>query len=101
MKITATIQVAHREMRQVEIMHFPWIGWCPLTVDSAAEKRQFEAKAMAILRLKISSEIPPLRLKVWVPEEILREFEPVAGHCLAVLEQMVEETRLYRPTQCY
>src|SRR5580765_8104789 len=88
------VQVAEREMREVEIFHIPDGSMSRITADRLAEKRQFESVTMATRGFQIPRVVPPFRLKVRVIVIVSREFESITGHRRAVLRgQRVENQK--------
>src|SRR6266852_617514 len=81
------IEIAQREMREVEILHIPDANLPGIAADGLAEEGQFESEAVALGRFQISGVVPPLGLKVRMIEIIAREFVAISGQSGAVLRR--------------
>ncbi len=72
------IEIAQREMSEVEILHLPGRDLLGIAADGLPEESQFESKPPAVSRFQISGVVPPLGLKIRMIEMIARKFVPVS-----------------------
>jgi hypothetical protein len=91
----ASIKIAQREMRQVEILHFPSAGLCGIAAYSLAEESQFESETVAVRGFDISGVVPPFGLKIRMIEMVAWKFVVVPRQGGAVLrrKRLQEEKR--------
>src|SRR5258706_4440581 len=68
------IEIAQREMSEVEILHLPGRDLLGIAADGLPEESQFESKPPAVSRFQISGVVPPLGLKIRMIEMIARKF---------------------------
>src|SRR5713226_7332055 len=89
------IEIAQREMCEVEILHIPGAGLCGIAADGLAEEGQFESEPVALGRFQISGVVPPLGLKVRMIEIVARRFVAVSWQGSVVLrrERLQEKQR--------
>src|ERR1700738_2886919 len=65
MKEFVAVQIAQREVRKIQVAHFPSAGCFGVAIDTQPKKRQLKPKTMPVSRLDVAGVIPPVRLKVW------------------------------------
>ena len=89
------IQVAQRQMREVEIPHLPDGVPRGIAADGLPEEGQFESEPVAVKRFQISGVVPPFTLKIRVIEMIPREFVTVSRQGGAILrrKRLLEKQR--------
>ena len=89
------IQVAQRQMREVEIPHLPDGVPRGIAADGLPEEGQFESEAVAVKRFQIPGVVPPFTLKIRVIEMIPGEFVTVSRQSGAVLrrKRLLEKQR--------
>ena len=87
MKELSLIEIAQRQVCEVEILYFPDGLVGGIATDALPEESQFESEAMALGRLQISRVIPPFRLKIWMIEMIAWEFVAVSRQRSAILRR--------------
>src|ERR1700693_3057222 len=83
----ATVQIAQRQMREIDIFHVPGRCFCEIAAYGLPEKCQFESEVAPIVRFQISRVVPPLRLKFRVIEVVTREFIVVTRQGRAILRR--------------
>src|SRR5208283_46365 len=74
------VQVAKRQMRQIQIVNVPSTLFPAFTAHAFAEKRQFKAETMPIVRGHVPRVVPPFRLIFRMIEIIARKFITVTRH---------------------
>src|SRR5713101_1786536 len=79
MKESLSIEIADREVREIDVADIPCTHVRGIAVYAFTEKSEFEAELAAVRGLQISRVVPPFGLVIGMGEIIAREFVTVAG----------------------
>jgi len=80
-KKSFAVEIAHSEVREVQIANVPRGSFRRITSYAGAKKGQLESELAAIRGLQIPRVIPPFGSKIGMVEEVSREFVMVAWQC--------------------
>ncbi len=73
------LDIAHREVRQVELVDVPCVIDRYVAFNGIAKERQLKAEAAAVLGEQVAGVVPPLQFELRVGEVVSPELELVPG----------------------
>src|SRR5580704_11235603 len=89
----AAVEIAKREMREIEVAHVPGIRLRCVAIYALSKKGQFKTKVTTVGGSDVAGVIPPFGLIIGMIEMVARKFVAVSGQCDSVLRTVLCKAR--------